>query len=162
MQGERRLASIKPTKIRQYNKEQRAKNMSKQRRPSEDKRLLVAETEFSSTLKVLKREGMTLSPVVRNAWDTGDLNTLVKNQPAKATGAHISIIGHITKQELLKHLEETEAANGFGNRLLWVYVDRSKILPEGGNLQDQDLVPIKKKVKAAVSFAQSAGRVKLR
>ncbi len=101
-----------------------------------DNRLLIVEGEFSSTLKVLNREGNTLSPVVRNAWDSGDLNTLVKNNPAKATGAHISIIGHITKQELLKHLDETEAANGFGNRFLWVYVDRSKILPEGGRLQD--------------------------
>lgn len=124
-----------------------------------DNRLLIVEGEFSSTLKVLNREGNTLSPVVRNAWDSGDLNTLVKNNPAKATGAHISIIGHITKQELLKHLDETEAANGFGNRFLWVYVDRSKILPEGGRLQDENLAPIKKRLKEVVKFGREADRV---
>jgi len=66
-----------------------------------DKRLLVVETEFASTLKVLKREGNILSPVMRNAWDTGYLNILTKNNPAIATDAHISIIGHITTQEHL-------------------------------------------------------------
>ena len=33
-----------------------------------DKRLLVVESEFASTLKVMKREGNTLSPVIRRAW----------------------------------------------------------------------------------------------
>ena len=34
-----------------------------------DKRLLVQEGELSQALKVMKREGNTLSPVLRNAWD---------------------------------------------------------------------------------------------
>jgi hypothetical protein len=125
----------------------------------DDKRLLVHEGEFSSVLKVINRDGNTASPVVRNAYDTGDLNTLVKNSPNKATGAHISIIGHITKQELLKHLTETEAANGFGNRFLWVYVQRSKVLPEGGNLSDQDLEKFQVRLKEAADFARPEKRI---
>ena len=120
-----------------------------------DKRLLVVESEFSSVLKMNKREGNTLSPTVRNAWDTGNLNTLVKNFPAKATDAHISIIGHVTRAELLRYLESTEAANGFGNRFLWGCAQRSKILPEGG--KDIDLQPLAKRLKEAVAFAQEAG-----
>ena len=34
----------------------------------------------------------------------------------RATGAHIAIIGHITKDELLRFISGTELANGFFNR----------------------------------------------
>jgi len=125
-----------------------------------DKRLLVVESEFSSVLKVLKREGNTLSPTVRNAWDTGDLNTLVKNFPAKATDAHISIIGHVTRSELLRYLESTEAANGFGNRFLWGCAQRSKVLPEGG--KEVDLQPLVKRLRATVKFARDSGDVQIK
>ena len=47
-----------------------------------DKRLLVFEGEFANVLKVLRREGNTLSPTLRNAWDNGRLNTLTKNSVA--------------------------------------------------------------------------------
>lgn len=90
-----------------------------------DKRLLVFEGEFASVLRVCSRNGNTLSAVIRNAWDTGNLRTLTKNSPANASGAHISIVGHITRDELLRYLEDTEAANGFGNRFLWFCVRRS-------------------------------------
>ena len=125
-----------------------------------DKRLLVVEGEFSSILKVAKREGNTLSPVIRNAWDSGNLNTLTKNSPAKATDAHISIIGHITRQELLRYMEDTEAANGFGNRFLWVCSSRSKILPEGGCIQEKDLIPLIAGLIEALKFAHETGEFK--
>lgn len=104
-----------------------------------DKRLLVLESEFSSVLRVCDREASTLSTTIRQAWDSGDLRTLTKNSPAKATGAHVSIIGHITQDELLRGLNSTEAANGFANRHIWAAVRRSKLLPFGGDLQDSSL-----------------------
>jgi hypothetical protein len=58
------------------------------------------------------------------------LGVLSKNSPARATGAQISIIGHISRDELLKYLTGCEAANGFANRFLWVAVKRSKLLPD--------------------------------
>lgn len=97
-----------------------------------DKRVLVVESEFSAVLKVMSREGNTLSPVLRSAWDTGNLRTLTKNSPARATGAHISILGHITQGELLRYLNDTEMGNGFANRFLWVCTRRARVLPEGG------------------------------
>src|SRR5262249_53961795 len=104
-----------------------------------DKRLLVVESEFASPLCVMKREGNTLSSLLRLAWETGSLRSMTKNSPARATGAHISVIGHITRTELCRHLDETETANGFGNRILWVCARRSKVLPEGGSLEKVDL-----------------------
>ena len=98
----------------------------------EDKRLLVIEPEFAQVLQTSSRHGNTLSAVIRAGWDTGVLQTLTKNDPIIATGAHISIIGHITKDELKLELAETDKANGFANRFLYVCVNRSKLLPFGG------------------------------
>src|SRR5205823_2415002 len=104
-----------------------------------EKRRIVLDGEFASTLKMLGRQGNTLSPVIRNAWDSGDLRILTKNSPAQASGAHISIIGHITREELRRELTATEQANGFANRFLWCCAKRSKHLPDGGDLHDADL-----------------------
>lgn len=124
-----------------------------------DKRLLLIEPELSSILKVLGREGNTLSSCIRNAWDTGDLRSLTKNSPAKATGAHISILGHITKEELLQYLSDTEKANGFGNRLLWFCVKRSKSLPFGGQLNTTDFDSLQNKLRETVDFATSSDEI---
>jgi len=124
-----------------------------------DKRLLIIEGEFAQTLKVLSREANTLSPVIRNAWDTGKLQTLTKNSPTKATGAHISIIGHITKSELLRALNEIETGNGFANRFLWLCVRRSKCLAFGGDFTKVNLEYLTMKLQEAVDFAKQAGEI---
>jgi len=125
-----------------------------------DKRLLMIEGEFAQTLKVLSREGNTLSPIIRNAWDSWVLQTITKNSPLKATGAHISIIGHITKSELLRALSEMETGNGFANRFLWICVRRSKCLPFGGDCTQINLESLINKLRKAVEFAKQAGQIK--
>ncbi len=125
-----------------------------------DKRLLIVEQEFASTLRVMGRDGNTLSPTIRQAWDTGDLRILTKNSPAKATGAHISIIGHITRDEVLRYLDSTEAGNGFANRFLWACVRRSKLLPEGGRIREVDFAPFVRALKDTVEFARGVGEMK--
>jgi hypothetical protein len=105
------------------------------------------------------REGSTLSPLIRQAWDTGDLRVLTKNSPAKATGAHISIIGHITRDELLRFLTSTETANGFANRFLWVCAKRSKLLPEGGQIQEVDFSAIIQRLTNVANAGQNAGEL---
>ena len=118
-----------------------------------DKRLLVVESEFAQTLKVVRREGNTLSPVIRQAWDTGTLRTLTRNDPTVATDAHISILGHITRQELGKDLSENDCSNGFANRFLWVAVKRSQLLPDGGS--ELDLAPLQ--ARLAQALCQTTG-----
>ena len=106
----------------------------------QDKRLLVVEAEFAQVLRQAPRAGNTLSATVRSAWDTGTLRTLTKTDPITATGAHISIIGHITIDELRAELTATDAANGFANRFLFMCVKRSKVLPFGGDAIDAGLL----------------------
>lgn len=120
-----------------------------------DKRLLVEEGELASTLKVLARDGNTLSPIIRKAWDGNTtLTSLTKNFPAVATNPHIGIIGHITRDELRRDLGKVEGANGFANRFLWVCVKRSKELPDGGRLADSELWPLAVRLRTAIDFAR--------
>jgi hypothetical protein len=122
-----------------------------------DKRLFVCEEEFASVLKVMGREGNTLSTVLRSAWDSGKLSTLVKNNPARATGAHISVVAHVTREELRRLLTETESANGFGNRFLWLLVKRSKTLPEGGLIPA--IADIVEGLQKALEFARATEEI---
>ena len=85
-----------------------------------DRRLLVIEPEFASALKAVSREISTLSPTLRSAWDGRPLAILTRTSPARATGAHISVIGHITATELRHHVNPVELANGLLNRFLMV------------------------------------------
>ena len=116
----------------------------------EDKRLLVIESEFANTLKVIRRDGNTLSPTVRQAWDGGILNTMTKNSPAKATDAHVSILGHITSFEL--QFGGTEVQNGFANRFLIACAKRSRLLPEGGRLDEKNVTEIVHRLRAAINW----------
>ncbi len=124
-----------------------------------DKRLLVIEEEFARVLKVAARDGNTLSPTIRCAWDKGKLQILTKNTPASATDAHISIIGHITVDELRRSLSNTESANGFANRFLWLCVRRSKRLPEGGAIDRVDFAPLLRRLICAIEFARNTGEL---
>lgn len=102
----------------------------------EDKRLFVVESEFVSPLKQMSREGNVLSAVIRQAWDHGSLATLTKNTPTRVRDAHVSIIGHTIKEELLRYLNSVEMGNGFANRFLWVLSRRAQELPEGGGVPE--------------------------
>jgi hypothetical protein len=124
-----------------------------------DKRLLIFAPEFSQALKVAARESSILSEAIRQAWDTDDLHILNKNSPEQATGAHISIIAHISKFELLSLLAETDCANGFFNRFLWYCVRRSKELPEGGLVDSAKLEGFIHKIATAIAKAKSLSRL---
>lgn len=126
----------------------------------EDKRAFVLEAEFASVLRVMARETNTLSAIIRQAWDTGKLQVKTRNSPATATGAHVSIIGHITREELRRNLDETERANGFANRFLWACVRRNGYLPEGGALSDVGLNPLVTRLHAALCFARDVGEMR--
>ena len=126
----------------------------------QDKRLLVMESEFAKVLRVVERDGSTLSAVLREAWDSGHLSTLTKNAPATATGAHVSLVGHITAEELRRYLTATEAGNGFGNRFLWACAKRSRYLPDGGDLDPVALAALQRDLDQAIAVASRAGELR--
>lgn len=122
-----------------------------------DRRLLVVEPELASVLERMQREGNTLSAVLRQAWDGGKLDTLVKSNRATATDAHVSVVGHITVEELRRKLSATEQANGFANRFIWLYATRSKFLPFGGEVDSVDWEPYVERLREAIRFGTTLG-----
>lgn len=125
-----------------------------------DKRLLVLEAEFASTLRVMGREGNILSAVLRQAWDTGTLRVTTKNNPARATNAHISVVAHVTSAELRATLDRVEMANGFLNRFLVCCVRRSKYLPDGEPVPDDIFRRFGRELHAALDLGRTAGELR--
>ena len=127
-----------------------------------DKRLLVIEQEFSQALKSMPLEGNILSAVIREAWDSGNLNTLTsgrKLKPVTASDAHISILGHITKEEPIRHLNTTEQSNGFANRFLWLSIERSKRISNPKGTPDSLLLPLIDRLRDAVAFGTKTAEI---
>jgi hypothetical protein len=105
-----------------------------------EKRLIVVEPELSRALVVMRRDGNVLSQIIREAFDSGNLATMTV-VPRHAAGAHISIVGHITPEELEVRLSELEMANGWGNRFLWFLVESDKVMPKTAPIPDGVLDP---------------------
>jgi hypothetical protein len=124
--------------------------------PPTDRRLLAVSEEFSAILHTLSRAKGHLSPLLRSAWDSGHLRTLDGRRPLQATGAHISLIAHITQRELAQHLRPTDAHNGFANRCLWTCVQRSQCLPDGGSLNAGEISAVASELRRALDWAGSA------
>ena len=125
-----------------------------------DKRLLLDEREFFQPLAVMQREVNILSRVLRDAYDCRPmLATLTKNSPARATEAFVSIIGHITLDELRDMLDRTSMANGFANRFLFACVRRSKLLPDGGAPDDEAAGKLGAATLEALTAARTCERI---
>lgn len=117
-----------------------------------DKRVLFVESEFGGTLINMSREGNNLSSVLRQAWESDHLALASKNNPMISTGAMVSVIGHITQEELHRRLTSVEAANGFGNRFMWVCAKRSKMLPHGGRIHTVNFEPFIARLRDVLEF----------
>src|SRR3984885_166740 len=129
--------------------------------PATDRRLLALSEEFAAVLHSVRRVKGHLSPLLRCAWDGSDLRSLAGLHPIQATGTHISLIAHITQRELEDNLLPTEAHNGFANRCLWIAVQRSQCLPEGGNLDAHERSALAAELRRALDWTADAGNIRL-
>lgn len=119
-----------------------------------DKRLLVVQTEFGSVLQVMTRSGNTLSDVLRDAWDGTDLRVMTRTNPLSATGVHVSVVGHITSDELMQRVDQTDLWNGFANRFLWCCASRARLLPHGGTPKSSVIRPLARRLEEAAKWAR--------
>lgn len=125
----------------------------------DDKRLFVMDEEFANALSATKREGNTLSSIIRCLYDDGNAEPLTKSNRIKATGAHVGIVTHITLFELKTRLTENEQLNGFGNRFLWVCARRNGIVPFPEPMDDYKKQKLKVIMKERLDRAFVAGRM---
>jgi hypothetical protein len=127
--------------------------------PPTDRRLLALSEEFASVLHTIKRGNGQLSPLLRRAWDSGHLPPLDMHQHLQTTETHLSLIAHITQRELAGNLPRGEAQNGFANRCLWAWVQRSNCLPDGGSLGTNDLSPVAREIRRALDWATATPEI---
>lgn len=93
-----------------------------------DLRLLVMESEWAGVMAKMRREGNSLSAILRAAWEGGDLSTLTVTQRV-APSSHVGILAHITPGEFRAKVSAEDMAGGTYNRFLPLAVARSKFLP---------------------------------
>ncbi len=121
------------------------------------RRYLALLPEFASLLTVMKREGNTMSAILREAWDGARLRVLTRKEPLDVDNVNLSVIAHVTPEELLNNLTATDRANGFANRFLILLVRRSKFLPEGG--REVNLNAIVTRLHEAAQAAKGRGLI---
>ncbi|MEW5773321.1 MAG: toprim domain-containing protein [Thermodesulfobacteriota bacterium] len=124
-----------------------------------NKRLFVIDEEFASALKCIRREGNTLSTILRCFWDSGNCEPLTKQNKTKCTNAHVGIVTHITEAELLKLLSETETLSGFANRFLWVCARRTRFVPIPHPLDNKELLRLQETLFSSIQLANEGGEV---
>jgi hypothetical protein len=118
-----------------------------------DKRLFIRQTELHGALQSMQRTGNIMSSILRDGWDRGELTSLTKNSPLRASNAHISIVASITPEELRRNMTG-EIDNGFANRFLWCCSRQSRFLPSGGRLFDLDLSNFERRFALTIDAAK--------
>jgi hypothetical protein len=113
-----------------------------------DYRMLIDEREFGQLLAKMNRDGSTLSQMVRNAWDGAILSNHKAQEGSDVLRHHIGMIGNTTRGELRRRLATADAANGFGNRILFLAVRRPHVITDprppatlvAGRLEELEIV----------------------
>ncbi|MBK7989842.1 MAG: hypothetical protein IPK05_06985 [Comamonadaceae bacterium] len=95
----------------------------------DDKRLWVVESEFANVLHQGRRDGNTLSAALRDCWDGVDLKPATKSNRLYASHPHVCLSGAISPSELTGLMNARELTNGFANRFLMIWAERTRILP---------------------------------
>lgn len=123
--------------------------------PVEDKRLWVVESEFANVLHQSRREGNTLSAALRDCWDGVSLKPATKTHRLHASHPHLTLSGAISPSELLALMSHRELTNGFANRFLMIWAERSRILPFPKATPEHQVDELARRVLAVLRFAQA-------
>ena len=119
-------------------------------------------SEFASALKACSRDNSTLSATLRSAWDGRPLQLMTRTAPARASDAHVTVVGHITAAELRHHLTGLELANGLANRFLLICCRRSGCCPKAEASDPLAGTGLQRLLAATIEHARAAGRLTLR
>jgi hypothetical protein len=116
-------------------------------------RRMVFEQEFARCLKVMAREGSTLSEVLKAAWDSEPVHVRTKGSFLRADNSHVSILAHVTEADLTARLSQADLFNGFANRFLFLGTARARSLPFGGG--EAPLAPLVSRMREALLFLRT-------
>jgi len=122
--------------------------------PIDDKRLLIVEAEFAKLLEQGKREGNTLSPIIRDVFDGGSIQPATKSASIWATEPHVVIHGAITPHELRARMDVTAAFNGLMNRFLVIFAERTCLVPFPEPTPDEVVQRLAVQTRDVIKFAR--------
>lgn len=125
-----------------------------------DNRALVVESEFGRLLRIINREGSTLSPILREAWDGVPLGRVLARDSKVVPDHHVCLYANTNRRELRQQLTETNGADGLGNRFLWLAVRRTKLVPLPPR-PDPLVAPHIADLAVALDFARRTGTVSM-
>ena len=128
-------------------------------------RLLLIAPEMSVPLNAMNREGSTISGYLRQGYDRAPLENNKSKKRLVARNYLMSLVGHITPDELLEMQNNVDWYNGVSNRLLWVAVQKSKVLPRMGqapNFASSSYIKMKRLLElppaGCVDFSEAGGK----
>ncbi len=124
-----------------------------------DKRLFCDVSEFAGVLAQGRREGATLSTVLRDAFDGVPLTAPSKTAFNKATATHIVVVGSVPETEIVKNLSDTDKTNGFANRFPMFYSAREQIVPSPKPTDPALMDSFARHVASALFEGSHAGRI---
>lgn len=124
-----------------------------------DRRFMLTEEEFARVLVVASRKDSTVSTILRQAYDSNTLRVIRANNPLVANNVFVSVSADITPSELRQRITEVDVSSGFLNRFVFACVKRSKMLPEGGSLSDEELAFLVSRTEDAMKSARKVKQV---
>ncbi|MFI9651123.1 DUF3987 domain-containing protein [Guyparkeria halopsychrophila] len=122
--------------------------------PIDDKRLLIIEAEFAKLLAQGKREGNTLSPIIRDLFDGGSIQPATKSASIWATEPHVCVHGAITPFELRARMDATAAHNGLMNRFLIIFAERTRLVAFPEPTPDEVVQRLAVRTRDVIKFAR--------
>ena len=88
----------------------------------DDKRLMVLEAGIRLAAAAHRAHRQRPVADLGRFWDSGKVVIADQELAGQTTGAMVSVIGHITVDELRRYLTRTEMGNGLANRFLFACV----------------------------------------
>lgn len=126
--------------------------------PAQGRAWFAVESEMSTVWKRARFEGSTLLEAMREFYDCGDY-AIHRRNGASVSGAHLSLVAHSTREELLEDIEAVNLHNGVANRIVWFAVRRVRNLPLGATTPD--LAEAISLLRLAVRHARNVGEIRL-
>ena len=123
--------------------------------PVNDKRLLVIESEFVNILAQGKRDGNTLSAALRDCWDGVSIRPATKTNRLWASDPHVNMLGAVTGSELVASINSRDLSNGFANRFLPYWAERSKLLPFPKATTQEEVDRLANRVLEVLKFCEA-------
>ena len=121
----------------------------------DDKRLWVVESEFANVLQQSKRKGNTLSTALRDCWDGVCIKPATKNNRVFASNPHVCLSGAITPNELTALMSSKDLSNGFANRFLIIWAERTKITAFPQPTSDKAIEYLAIRTQEVLNFAKA-------